>query len=125
MPPNRGNLAAIAAAAHAGQFQRQTGQWPRDRAELERVPCPYFVNDDVRKTGRHPARCLFLADLPYTVEMRPLGHDLEMEFRDGSGHRICRLRVIAPRAPAGTDLAPLSIIRTGLFSCPGEPGKKS
>lgn len=121
---NPGRLAVIAAAAHAGQFQRETGRWPTSREQLETFPCPNLDG------GENPApysprfACRFFVALPYEVDMQPRGAALRMEFRDRARHRVCTLRVVAPRVPAGSDIAPMSIIRTGLFSCPGAAEEK-
>jgi len=121
--PDPGRIRIVAAAAHAGQFQRATGRWPASRAELEAFPCPNLDDAGFPAANPHaPQRasvCDFLAGLSYRIDMAPRRGALVMEFRDAGAHRICTLRVLAPSVPAGTALAPQSIIRTGLFSCPG------
>ena len=125
---NQGSLQAAAVAAHAGMFHRVNGRWPNDRAELERFDCPAFddhefeeawIDDSPPPATRNESDCRFLAELDYRIDWRPRSHALRMTFQDSNGRRVCKLRVDAPGADSGTALAPMMVIRTTVFSCPG------
>jgi hypothetical protein len=55
--------------------------------------------------------------------MNPEGENLRVEIYDASGRCTCRFRVLAPTPGNGTVLIPRVIVKTSVFSCPGE-GKR-
>jgi hypothetical protein len=60
---------------------------------------------------------------PNRVEMHPRGANLRVEVFDALNRLVCRLDVLAPKPESSGALLRMIVVRTSVFSCPGEGEK--
>jgi hypothetical protein len=118
MSMNHGKVISVAAAGQVGMFRREVGRWPKDRADLIAHGCLRLDHATGSEPPDEPG-CQFFITLPYQLELQSRAENLQMVIRDPSGKLICQLVVVAPRG-AKDSLNPLVVLKTTLFSCPGE-----
>jgi hypothetical protein len=112
---DKARVAAISAAAYAGDFRLHEGRWPQTDLELQRYVCLkegwYALTD----AGMYS--CDEIEPGPYRWRMRNVGRDLEMTLLDAGQRPVCRLKLFEPTKG---DLASSMVVRTTVFSCPGD-----
>jgi hypothetical protein len=117
---NEGREFATYSAAYAGRFHIAYGRWPANVNELEEFICMPGRADHF---GLAQISCDDLVRKPYRMQLAPRGVDLRMEFQDAAKKSVCALTVFAPMARKDVEVFPMIVIRTSVFSCPGDDGK--
>ncbi len=114
---NGGREFAIFSAGYAGRFHIAYGRWPADVNELEEFVC---MRGRADRFGLAQISCDDLLRKPYRTELTPSETHLEMRFSDLSKKPLCSLKVLTPPPRSGTDVFPMIVIKTSVFTCRGD-----
>lgn len=106
---------SVSSAGYAGRFRLAEGRWPAV-GELEEFMC---MRGRAERFGMPMLTCEQVVNSPYRIGMKPAGEDLEIRYFEPGGTEVCRLRLVAPRAGAHSDMFPKIIIRSTVFACAG------
>ena len=112
---DQARVAAISSAAYAGDFRLRAGRWPATDLELARYVCLKEGLRAVLDSRMYP--CDATGPGPYLRKMRIVGEDLEMTLLDAGQRPVCRMKLSEPTKGG---LASLMVVRTTVFSCPGD-----
>lgn len=112
---DQARVAAISSAAYAGDFRLHAGRWPATDLELQRYVCLKEGWHTVTDSWMYP--CDATEPGPYLRKMRIVGRDLEMTLLDSGQRPVCRMKLSEPTE--GGDMS-LMVVRTTVFSCPGD-----
>jgi hypothetical protein len=113
---NEGREFAVYSAGYAGRYRIAHGRWP-DVRELEEFTCMHGRADDF---GLALRSCEEVVLAPYHTRLTPNGGHLRMEFIDAAQKTVCTLEVLSPPARADKAVFPMVVIKTSVFSCPGD-----
>ena len=113
---NDGREFAVYSAGYAGRFHLAYGRWPADVNELEEFTC---MRGRADRFGLAQISCDDLVRKPYRTRLRPEDAYLEMRFFVAD-KPVCTLRVLTPPVRSETDVFPMVVIKTGIFSCRGK-----
>jgi hypothetical protein len=112
---NRGRLTAMVSATYAGEFRVDRGHWPTSASELEQYICR--ASGALSVVDSHEYPCAGPEPAPYRTELRSRGENLDMTLFDAAQRPICRLHLLAPET---SGLGSMMVVRTTVFSCPGD-----
>jgi hypothetical protein len=112
---DQARVAAISSAAHAGDFHLHAGRWPATDLELQQFVCLEEARHAATDAWMYP--CDATEAGPYQRQMRIVGQALEMTLLDSGRRPVCRMKLSEPTKGG---LASMMVVRTTLFSCPGD-----
>ena len=107
---------SIETAGYAGRFRLAYQRWPHDQNEMEEFMC---MRGRADRFDLQQPRCEEVIHYPYRLTLVPKGRDLEIDYDDRKGMRLCSLTLRAPSADAEGTPFPTIVIEANMFSCPG------